>query len=68
MRNPLTWLFGFVESANPDVIGRFKLTADEIGADRLTAHEQKIADARAYMAKRGLKVKPMYRTRAKEAA
>ncbi len=63
MKNPLLALFGYTQTPNPDVIGMFKLPAEEIDADKLRAHHKKLRRARAYIRMRKLAIQPLYHTK-----
>lgn len=62
MTNPLCWLFGY-DTPNPDVIGRVRLTHDEIDAEAQERHRKKLRRARAYIRLRKLSVRPLYNTK-----
>lgn len=62
MINPLCWLFGY-DTPNPDVIGRVRLTTEEIDTEAQERHRRKLRRARAYIRLRKLTVQPLINPR-----
>lgn len=64
MKNPLTWLFGFTDTPNPDLIGRVMLKQSdidaEVDAEAQERFRKKHRRARAYIRMRKLNVQPAY--------
>lgn len=53
-------------TANPDVLGQVRITADDIPQEQRDAHESKLRRARQYLAERNLTIRPIIRARGEQ--